>query len=456
MSMNLQAYLAQHTFPPKVTASLHLLHEKLHDFGLEVDHPCLSKATLYEIWSSFFDSYFDAKEYRYPLYKSALNYLMADDYLITRQSFEALSRSLCFMKEVLATNLWLRGELIAQAMIQLACYYGNHPNRLSPCARLFAQKWTSVRDLQACIALHELLFGRSLAVPGYFNTSKTKLLALERRIFSVLFEERSLRKTLPFLGLSKQEAHLFLYGGIPYLETEGIDRINTLKHYRSIVRLYENVPQHLDALLELLPLSHRWNYEIDLFENDIAFWQEAVRFYITYFEEADFDGARIFLDYIEYKRYTDIDTTGTYSLKDKTLASFNREMNHWHRYGFEEVDLEKPMVTWEPIKFKTYTATLDDSVYKIEEIIDSHTLLKESKVLKHCVYGYVNRCLQDYSRIFGLRVQRKGHFTPCCTIQVIDKTVVQFKGKMNRNATEAEEQLLKAWCELNNFTIKKL
>jgi len=95
-------------------------------------------------------------------------------------------------------------------------------------------------------------------------------------------------------------------------------------------------------------------------------------------------------------------------------------------------------------------------VYKIEEIIDSHTLLKESKVLKHCVYGYVNRCLQDYSRIFGLRVQRKGHFTPCCTIQVIDKTVVQFKGKMNRNATEAEEQLLKAWCELNNFTIKKL
>ena len=133
----------------------------------------------------------------YRHYFAALNYLMADDYFITIQTQQELHRSLEFMKVVVNTNILLKTELLAQCIIQLACFYGKKPQRLSIYARLLAKHQTTINDLSSCYLLHRFLFGGNLAVPGFIDLSKTCLPENNRRVLAVIFEERSIRKTFP-------------------------------------------------------------------------------------------------------------------------------------------------------------------------------------------------------------------------------------------------------------------
>lgn len=454
--MDLQAYLAQHTFPPKVTASLHLLHEKLHDFGLEVISGRLSESQIYNAWTFLLDSFIDVKDYRLNFFKSALNYLMADDYYIKYQCHSELVRSLNFMKVVLAASVKLKSDLIAQSLIQLACFYGKNPERLSPFARLLVNNVFVIRDLESCVELHRLLFGGNLVIPGLINTSSSKLPAFQRRLYAVLLEERSIRKTFPFLGLSKKEAQLFQYGNIRLPAMFCSDLKNTYKHYRSVVRLYKVFPNQLMQIFVILEFINTWSDEIDCFERDMDFWVSVFRFYLKQKPQIKLNRLQSQIDFIEHKRYNTPQGLKVFSLKGKTLKSLDRDIEYWHRYGYLEEAANDPPITWASKNIAVYKAIRNGVHYRIEEITDSKTLFYESKVLEHCVHSYLKRCIKGYTSIFGIRIEESELSKPCCTIEVIGNSVYQCKGKFNRRPDEVEFRLLQSWCKENNFTIRKL
>ena len=454
--MDIKTYLAQHRLAPEVQQSLQLLDAVLHDFGLEIETASLSEYQIYNSWNFLLDSFIDVKDYRLSFFKSALNYLMADDYFIKYQNHGELVRSLNFMKVVLASQVNLKSDLIAQSLIQFACFYGKNPERLSPLARLLVNNVFEIRNLISCVELHRLLFGGNLVIPGLINASSSKLPAFERRLFSILLEERSIRKTFPFLGLSKKEAHLFQYGNIHFPAMFCSDLKNTYKHYRSVVRLYKVFPNQLIQIFLILEYVNIWSEDIDCFERDMDFWILVFRFYLNQKPLVKLNRLQSQMDFIEYKRYNSPQGMDSFSLKGKTLKSLDRDIEYWHRYGYlEEVAHETPIM-WSSKKIEVYKAIRNGVTYRIEEITDSNTLFLESKVLQHCVHSYFKRCIKGYVSIFGMRIEDKGQSKPCCTIEVIGNSVFQCKGKLNRRPNEVEFRLLESWCKANNFTIRNL
>tara|TARA_R110002020_G_scaffold404266_2_gene614343 strand:- start:15884 stop:17281 length:1398 start_codon:yes stop_codon:yes gene_type:complete len=454
--MDLKHFLLQHELASGVRESLQLLDDKLQDFGLEVSTSGLSEAKIYYSWIDLFSTHFDISNYRYTFYVSALNFLMADDYLIRQLNYEELQRSLIFMTAILETKLRLKTDLIAQCMIQLACLYGKSPQRLTLYSEHIISDLQGIRDLKTCVQFHQVLFGGNLVIPGFIDTTKTNLPAFKRRMFSVLFEERSLRKTFPFLGLSKQEANLFQYGAIKLPKKEWFQDTDTVKHYRSLVRLYKHFPDHLEIILKLLNCSFIWEEHIDKFEKDLEFWIDAVRLYIRYLSKDQNIEPRTYVDYLEHKRYRSSINGNRFNLKGRTLKSISRDIEHWHRYGFLESVLKRASVSWKLKPIQSYKAELDAVIYLIEEITDSVTLYRESKELQHCVHTYLKQCINGSSRIFGLRKLNKDGFKPCCTIQLREQTVLQCKGKLNRHCTLAEQGILQMWADQNELTINLL
>jgi len=441
-------------YKPEIQQRLNLVMECFSDFDLYEELASLSKTTIYTSWLQFLDLHFKKLEDNYRLYFAALNYLMADDYFITKQTQLELDRSLCFMKAVVNTNLQLKTELLTQCIVQIACFYGKHPQRLSVYASLLAKQQTTLNDLSSCCHLHRFLFGGNFSVPGFIDVTKTNLPEFKRRVLAVIFEERSLRTTFPSWRLSKQEAHLLQYTGIRLKHTSYLSRYDTLTHYLIVVRLLKAFPGKLNEIVQLLKWTKSWeNRHLERFNTDMAFWEEIIRFYLTHSrEKLDFD-FYIYLDFIEYKRYLSPKTAGKYSLKGRTIQSLNLAMEKWHRIGYLEADQEGEPITWKSCNLKWIDHEIDGTRYVIEEIKDSKTLFDESKALKHCVYSYLPDCIRSYSSIFGLRIEENGVFKPCCTIELRRNKVVQFLGENNRDPYEEERRILKEWVELNNLTI---
>lgn len=71
----------------------------------------------------------------------------------------------------------------------------------------------------------------------------------------------------------------------------------------------------------------------------------------------------------------------------------------------------------------------------IEELIDSRSLVKEGRAMKHCVASYAFYCEKGRTAIFSLRKYAEGELLQImATIEVSVATnrIVQVRGKMNR------------------------
>lgn len=85
--------------------------------------------------------------------------------------------------------------------------------------------------------------------------------------------------------------------------------------------------------------------------------------------------------------------------------------------------------------------------------IDAQDLIREGKVMRHCVASYVDRVIRRETLIFFLR-RTSAPNEPFCTIEVspIDLQIRQVKGKGNRKITELEAiKTIKQWCTKKNI-----
>jgi hypothetical protein len=99
---------------------------------------------------------------------------------------------------------------------------------------------------------------------------------------------------------------------------------------------------------------------------------------------------------------------------------------------------------------ENYTFTNKDvNMYKLMikfELLSANALIKEGKRQRHCVGGYVDRCVSGKTHIFSL--SRSG----CnITIEVSDygysRSVVQARKKLNVLPNNEEKSVIKRWCK---------
>ena len=173
-----------------------------------------------------------------------------------------------------------------------------------------------------------------------------------------------------------------------------------------------------------------------------------IRELMLFFErnQAELRGARLshLIDYMENERRNRRD----FSLKGRSLAAILRRMEAWHEELGRLKELKFKANSWLSCGIQPfYQAINEQEAYFIKEINTQYDLIEEGRVMRHCVAGYIDGCIEAKHSIWSLSKQIPSGSERLMTIQVNHrKTIVQACGPYNRQPTKQERQLLKNWA----------
>lgn len=133
------------------------------------------------------------------------------------------------------------------------------------------------------------------------------------------------------------------------------------------------------------------------------------------------------------------------TMKDFFRRSFDNMLNNsntWHTEQYFVKMIGKTQ--WERV-FEPFMVEHDGIPYEMDEITSAKGLVAEGRALKHCVGSYANRCANGHSRILSLKINGER----CITVEVNPRTrtVVQAKGKYNRDTKNHEFKFMTAWAQ---------
>ncbi|MEM1058916.1 MAG: PcfJ domain-containing protein [Verrucomicrobiota bacterium] len=153
----------------------------------------------------------------------------------------------------------------------------------------------------------------------------------------------------------------------------------------------------------------------------------------------------------------------TFRFRHRTLANLLEQALRWQeRSRGSETTVNR---TWEPTSWMSQLP-LDKLRYgwQIFEILSQKDLSKEGYRMKHCVFTYLNRCLEHKSRIFTLVYLSPEHPTGWhrVTIELVPRRsgafryeLCQAKGKKNRSPSTEEWQVLLGWTKQNQILVRE-
>lgn len=267
-----------------------------------------------------------------------------------------------------------------------------------------------------------------------------------------ILEGQSPRKLLAprFLVSKKENALLHGFGlDLTSFHSEPVER------HVIAVKLLKEAPDSVLLLQALLDTSQRFHNDLAGFANDLDFWKSAFRLIARGESQLmGYTDVRCLVDYIEYQRYRQ-DDVKDYSLKGRTLNSILNAVEEWHEgatFFHTQKDLHQ---TWKPLGFPDFETKSATSVFRISEITSGKRLLKESKELKHCVFGYLGTCYTGKTNIFSLTEEKsvagKTIVKSKVTMQVTNRRLVQAFGKANSIPPEGLMIMIAYWCDKNGI-----
>lgn len=172
---------------------------------------------------------------------------------------------------------------------------------------------------------------------------------------------------------------------------------------------------------------------------------ELIRFYQKYANQMR-DRERDLLD--DYVRAAHEDER--FSMRGRTLASIRRLSRDWHRYawGYRYFTFR----AWEPA-IPLWEKRVNRFLVRAIELSDNRALAAEGEKQRHCVVTYAEDCVRRDCRIVSMRWFFPGNGgvseSTRLTIEVWNrtKTVVQVRGRNNRDADDAEKAAVRRWAD---------
>lgn len=144
-------------------------------------------------------------------------------------------------------------------------------------------------------------------------------------------------------------------------------------------------------------------------------------------------------------------------MKGRTAEAVLREVERWHhilnRYRpLRRQDLSK--IVWKDSSigdwiFEEQKNNKENRVWCIQEITCAKELVEEGRAMSHCVGSYVNSCQEGTKSIFTMRDMGER----ALTIEICRGTIVQAKGKRNRDPNSKEMQILERFASEKKILI---
>lgn len=139
-----------------------------------------------------------------------------------------------------------------------------------------------------------------------------------------------------------------------------------------------------------------------------------------------------------------------FSLKGRTLSSVIRLSNEWHMM-IHKAKVDK-YVEWPGINVEDWQHKYkgEDTTWTIKQLKNNIDLVNEGRKQRHCVYSYVRSCQSGQCSIFTMDSEDEvGNKTKHITIEVRWGKIVQARGRMNRQPTNRERQVMNLWALKN-------
>jgi hypothetical protein len=191
-------------------------------------------------------------------------------------------------------------------------------------------------------------------------------------------------------------------------------------------------------------------------KSEDAFWKSIVHFFI-HCKGLDFKKINAIVEYAQCQKFgidnlvpaenSDFSIKGRsperlWELAQKKLNAKGRLLIYFKPFDIQELRVES-----------TYKTT--QSIYQIEPLLTSEKLEQEGEAMKHCVYSYLQNCVNQSSSIWSLNViQENGLKKRMLTIEVNqNKEIVQARGKCNRRPEGKEKGLLMKWAKINDLKL---
>ena len=145
------------------------------------------------------------------------------------------------------------------------------------------------------------------------------------------------------------------------------------------------------------------------------------------------------------------------SMKGRTVQSVLRQVEAWHRHLHREARGGDRV--WPPSGIPGYSrvegTTGNQRLFTITELLDSHALRDEGRVMRHCVASYAHSCVHGRCAIFSLRVDDGSGAERRLTIEVIvaNRVIVQARGRYNASPEPLDGRILRAWATTAQLSI---
>lgn len=178
---------------------------------------------------------------------------------------------------------------------------------------------------------------------------------------------------------------------------------------------------------------------------DEQFLSQTIEFFVRHEQRLPLNQVRPVLDYLDHCRTENPD----FALKGRSPEALLRQMEAWHRDLVLSRQIEAMSKNWKPVPVNGLLYTdKSGQRYHIVQLCTAEALVAESRVLRHCVSSYANRCAQGLSSIWSLR--REGdtpeQFERMVTIELnARRQVVQVRGLQNRMPDALETKIVDAW-----------
>ncbi len=194
---------------------------------------------------------------------------------------------------------------------------------------------------------------------------------------------------------------------------------------------------------------------------------DMIRFYARYHGELDKNTLHEVTDFLAWK----LDNDPAFSMKGRTAGSMVKLASEWH------VLIQKAKlgsnVEWDGFNIPYWSVEewgQQPMLWEVTELRNNRELMNEGRKQKHCVYGYVQQCVEGRCSIFSLRqyslgivgvddegkpVKQKFNELTRVTVEVSsNRSIIQMKGVLNRRPTPEEASALNQWAGVNGFTYR--
>ena len=147
------------------------------------------------------------------------------------------------------------------------------------------------------------------------------------------------------------------------------------------------------------------------------------------------------------------------TMRGRSPRALLREVEAWHRELAREgarTDEEWERSGIGELELEIGKRGENLRIWTIRELLSTRELVHEGQVMRHCVASYAPSCVAGHCSIWTVELQGYEGTAKKLTLEVRDRTIVQWRKKFNAEPSAQDRRIVRLWAEREDLRISKV